>query len=80
MAFEKGHKVKGGGRPKGTKTSEKQKLIQYKPKYWQKSMHSTYDIEEVTFRLENNLPLDDLIDKLNNKYGKRKTKNDDKNM
>ena len=77
MRFEKG-KTYGGGRKKGTKN--KQRLIQYKPKVWQKSMHSYYDQEYIEFLLENNLPLDEYIDTLNSKYDKTKKKNNDKDV
>ena len=66
------------GRPKGSGVQKKpEKLIQYRPKYWKKAKYSYYDAEEVTFRLENNLPLDDLIDKFKGKY---ESKNDDKDV
>ena len=92
MPFEKGHKGMGGGRKKGTKS--KFKLIRYVPKKWDTSFRSNaYDIEEVEHRLQNNLPLDDLIDTMNSKWDPakrkqavyktkpgKKPKNNDKNM
>jgi hypothetical protein len=70
MPFEKGYKPEGGSRKKGGKN--KQRLIRYTPKEWKKTMHSYYDVDEVNFRLENNLPLGDYIDTLNSKYRRRK--------
>ena len=63
--FEKGHKgYSNAGRKKGSKN--KNTLIRYTPKYWEKAMsRKMYNIEEITYRLENNLPLDDYLDTLN---------------
>ena len=76
MPFKKGENG-SGGRKKGGKN--KQRLIRYKPKNWTKTtIHNTFDQEEIEHRLNNNLPLDDLFDKLDSKYGKRK--NNDKDV
>ena len=72
MPFKKGENGMGG-RPKGSKN--KQRLIRYKKKEWQKTtMHNTFNQEEIEHRLNNNLPLDDLFDKLDSKYSKNKNK------
>jgi len=79
MPFEKGHNYGGkGGRPKSNKKKNKQRLIQYKPKHWQKSMHSYYDVDEINHRLENNLPLDDIFDSFKGKFERKN--NNDKNV
>ena len=72
MGFEKGHNQKGeGGRKKGGKN--KQRLIRYSPKEWVKiTKNNTYDQDEITWMLENNLPIDDLIDIMNKKYNRNK--------
>ena len=71
MPFEKGHKGGQGGRQKGG--TNKQHLIRYSPKKWEKiSKHNIYDQEEIIWRLENNLPIEDMIDTLNEKYSKKK--------
>ena len=71
MPFEKGHKGGNGGRQKGGKN--KQHLIRYSPKKWEKiSKHNIYDQEEIIWRLENNLSIEDMIDTLNEKYSKKK--------
>ena len=73
MPFKKGHNH-SGGRKKGVKN--KQRLIQYKPKKWDTSFkNNSYNIDEITFRFENNLPIDDLIDTLANRYSKNKDGN-----
>jgi len=80
MAFEKGHSIRGGGRKKGSKS--KFALIRYVPKKWDTSFRSNaYDIKEVEHRLQNNLPLDDLIDIMNSKWdpAKRKQRKEKKN-
>jgi len=81
MPFEKGHNHGGnGGRKKGTKN--KIHLIRYIPKKWDTSFRgNAYDMEEVDWRLQNNLPLDDLIDTMNSKWdpAKRKQKKEKKN-
>jgi hypothetical protein len=75
MPFEKGHKGKGGGRKKGSKA--RFKLIRYSPKVWSTSFkNNSYNIDEITHRLENNLPIDDLVDKLVNRYSKPNKKKD----
>jgi len=58
----------------GRKKKQKQpeRLIKYKPKRWQTTLHSIYNQEEIEHRLNNNLPIDDIIDTLNNKYNKNK--------
>ena len=72
MPFKKGENGMGG-RPKGSKN--KQRLIRYKKKEWQRTtMHNTFNQEEIEHRLNNNLPLDDLFDKLDNKYSRNKNK------
>lgn len=79
MAFSEETKPsgRGPGRPKTGRKKNKLRLIRYHPKNWDTSCkHNSFNIDEVTFRLENNLPLDDLFDKLHNKY-ERKPKNDD---
>jgi len=76
MPFKKGENGMGG-RPKGTKN--KQRLIRYTPKEWYKiTKHNIYDQEEIEHRLNNNLPIDDIIDTMNEKYSKNK--NGDKNL
>ena len=78
MAFEEGHKSKGK-RPKGGKN--KQRLIKYSPKKWLKiSSHNTHNQDEITHRLENNLPIDDLIDIMNEKYSRNKVHGNTKKM
>ena len=70
MGFEKGHESKGG-RPKGSKN--KQRLIRYSPKTWVKiTKHNTYNQEQIIWRLENNLPINDIIDIMDSKYKKNK--------
>lgn len=72
MPFKKGQSG-NGGRPKGSKN--KQRLIRYKKKEWQKStIHNTFDQEEIEHRLNNNLPLDDLFDRFEKKYSRNKNK------
>lgn len=74
MAFEKGHKIKGG-RKKGGKNHFH--LIRYTPKHWDTSFrNSTYDLEEMEHRINNDLPIDDLIDKMNSKYIQKKKRKD----
>ena len=65
------------GRPKTGKNRKKNPtLIQYKPKHWDTSFrNNTYNIEEIESRFYNNLPIDDIIDTMNNKYNSRKRKN-----
>ena len=71
MPFEKGHKGGNGGRQKGGRN--KPRLIRYNPKKWEKiSKHNIYDQAEIEHRLNNNLPIDDLIDTMNEKYNKNK--------
>ena len=73
MPFKKGQNGMGG-RPKGTKN--KQRLIRYSPKEWENiTKHNIYDQEEIEHRLNNNLPIDDLIDTMNEKYSKNKDGN-----
>ena len=74
MPFEKGHTpYPNGGRKKGGKN--KQRLIRYKKKEWQKSTsHNTFDQEEIEHRLNNNLPLDDIFDRFETKYSRNKNK------
>ena len=70
MAFEKGHKS-NGGRPPGSKN--KQRLIRYSHKVWSKAAkHNIYNQEAIIWRLENNLPIDDIIDIMDSKYKKNK--------
>ena len=70
MGFEKGHKG-NGGRPKGSKN--KQRLIRYSPKVWEKiNSANTYNQEQIIWRLENNLPIDDLIDIMDSKWSRDK--------
>jgi len=60
-----------GGRQKGGKN--KQLLIRYSPKEWVKvTKHNTFNQEQITWRLENNLPIDDLIDIMENKWKRNK--------
>lgn len=74
MPFEKGHKGEGG-RPKGSKN--KQRLIRYSPKKWEKiTPHNVYDPEYIDYLIQNDLDIGEYIDTLNEKY----KKNDDKNM
>ena len=71
--FKKGHTIKGGGRKKGSKS--KFALIRYVPKKWDTSFKTNaYNMEEVEHRLQNNLPLDDLIDTMNSKWDPTKRK------
>lgn len=73
MPFEKGHKL-STGRKKGTKNGA-QSLTRYYPKKWNTTFkHNAYNIEEIEHRLNNDLPIDDLIDKLANKYSHKKKK------
>jgi hypothetical protein len=75
MPFKKGHSSQGG-RAKGTKN--KQRLIRYSPKEWENiTKHNIYDQEEIEHRLNNNLPIDDLIDIMNEKYSRNKDGNKD---
>ena len=70
MPFKKGDNGMGG-RPKGTKN--KQRLIRYSPKVWVKiTKHNTYNQEQITWRLENNLAIDDLVDIMDKKYNRNK--------
>ena len=70
MPFKKGQNGMGG-RPKGIKN--KQRLIRYSPKEWENiTKHNIYDQEEIEHRLNNNLPIDDIIDIMNEKYSKNK--------
>ena len=72
MPFEKGHNH-SGGRKKGSKN--KQRLIQYKPKNWDTSFkRQSYNQEEINWRIQNDLPIDDIIDTMNSKYDKSKRK------
>ncbi len=76
MPFKKGQNGMGG-RPKGSKN--KQRLIKYSPKYWKKiTTHNIYDQEEIIWRLENNLPIEDIIDIMDKKY--RRDKDGDENL
>ena len=76
MPFKKGQNGMGG-RPKGIKN--KQRLIRYTPKEWEKiTKHNIYDQAEIEHRLNNNLPIDDIIDTMNEKYSRNK--NGDKNL
>lgn len=73
MPFKKGENG-SGGRKKGGKN--KQHLIRYQKKEWQKiTKHNVYDQAEIEHRLNNNLPIDDLIDTMNEKYSKNKDGN-----
>ncbi len=68
MPFKKGHNSMGG-RSKGSKN--KQRLIRYSPKKWEKiTKHNTYDQEEIIWRLENNLDITEMIDTMNEKYNR----------
>lgn len=70
MPFKKGENGMGG-RPKGTKN--KQRLIRYSPKEWEKiTKHNIYDQEEIIWRLENNLDITEIIDTMNEKYSRDK--------
>jgi len=70
MPFKKGDNGMGG-RQKGGKN--KQLLIRYSPKEWVKvTKHNTFNQEQITWRLENNLPIDDLIDIMENKWKRNK--------
>ena len=76
MPFKKGQNGMGG-RPKGTKN--KQRLIRYSPKEWEKiTKHNIYDQEEIIWRLENNLDITEVIDTMNEKYSR--DKNGDENL
>jgi len=84
MPFEKGHKGEGG-RPKGSKN--KQRLIRYSPKEWLRiTKHNVYDPEYIDYLIQNNLPLDEYIDKFNEKHNpetrknSKKRKNNDKDV
>ncbi len=49
MPFKKGHNIQGGS-TKGKKN--KQRLIRYSPKEWEKiTKHNIYDQEEIIWRL-----------------------------
>ena len=73
MPFEKGHKGGNGGRQKGG--TNKQHLIRYQKKTWTKiTNHNIYNQEEIEHRLNNNLPIDDLIDTMNEKFDSKKRK------
>ena len=70
MPFKKGHNG-SGGRKKGTKN--KQRLIRYSPKEWEKiTKHNIYDQEDIIWRLENNLDIKEIIDTMNEKYSRDK--------
>ncbi len=70
MPFKKGQNGMGG-RPKGSKN--KQRLIRYSPKEWEKiTKHNIYDQEEIIWRLENNLDITEIIDTMNEKYSRDK--------
>ena len=70
MPFKKGQNGMGG-RPKGIKN--KQRLIRYSPKEWENiTKHNIYDQAEIEHRLNNNLPIDDIIDIMNEKYSRNK--------
>jgi hypothetical protein len=70
MPFKKGQNGMGG-RPKGIKN--KQRLIRYSPKEWEKiTKHNVYNQAEIEHRLNNNLPIDDIIDIMDEKYSRNK--------
>ncbi len=51
----------------------KQRLIKYSPKKWEKiTAHNIYDQEEIIWRLENNLDITEIIDTMNEKYSRDK--------
>ena len=69
MPFKKGHKSKGGGRPKGVKHGEgKNKNASmnshnYAPKKWEKNaLGKSFDIDEVDYYLYNDLDITELMD------------------
>ena len=70
MGFQKGHKVKGGGRKKGTKNGEGKKsnevmnTYNYGSKKWKKkSSYYTFGLDEVDYYLYNDLDITELMDK-----------------
>lgn len=73
MPFKKGENGMGG-RKKGGKN--KQQLIRHQTKKWEKiTPHNIYNQEEIEHRLNNNLPIYDIIDTMNEKYSKNKDGN-----
>ncbi len=75
MPFKKGQNGMGG-RPKGVKN--KQRLIRYSPKEWEKiTKHNIYDQDEIIWRLENNLDITEIIDTMNEKYSRDKDGDED---
>lgn len=67
MPFEKGHKHSQG--PRGPRKKSKNSISRYYPKQWDKSARTlNLDIDEVDYRLYNDLPLDDIIDEILNKH------------
>ena len=70
MPFKRGENGMGG-RKKGGKN--KQRLIRYSPKEWEKiTTHNIYDQEKIIWMLENNLDITEVIDTMNEKYSKNK--------
>jgi len=70
MPFKKGENGMGGRRKGG---KNKQRLIRHSPKTWVKmTRHNVYDQAEIEHRLNNNLPIDDIIDIMNEKYSRDK--------
>ena len=70
MGFQKGHKF-GVGRKSGGKNNTL--LIKYHQKKWDHSFkNSSYKLDEIEHRINNDLPIDDLTYKLTNKYSTRK--------
>lgn len=75
MPFEKGHKYSKGPRKKTKK--HRSNIERFFEKQWDKSNRQlSLDVDEVNHRLYNDLPLDDLLDKIinKNKHTKKRKK------